>query len=191
MSPVRLREPLVSLRPDEDPDEYAERVLAAAREVGEVDRMKVAVTFGSQYSHETHPVDERITDKSYVVFEGATLHEARTKAFERLGTAWAFDYEWEDFQRQITEYNLHEVVLEPAIFEMTFEIPIPDLPPVVALTVDVEQSVAERYEQLKREHPDWNDQSAITMSLQGKVITAEIDMSDLPSPSVGNSADHG
>lgn len=34
MSPVRLREPLVSLRPDEDPDEYAERVLAAAREVG-------------------------------------------------------------------------------------------------------------------------------------------------------------
>lgn len=82
--------------------------------------MKIAITFGVKYDgvNEVHPVDPRITGDVYMVFEGATWREARAKAEDYLGDAFAFDYPYEDdegnlerdFAAQIARWGYTELL---------------------------------------------------------------------------------
>jgi len=57
------------------------------------------ITFGQQYGSaiygaDPHPVLDIYQAKDgYLIVEADTRQEAREKAFNALGTAWAFDYE--------------------------------------------------------------------------------------------------
>jgi hypothetical protein len=81
-----------------------------------------AVTFATRYAMEDHPVDVRLTDRAYVVFDG-TEEEARARTFAALDAWWAFMYLHTgadggpalDFARQIHEYGLMEVRLPPRL----------------------------------------------------------------------------
>lgn len=78
--------------------------------------MKIAVTFGQRFNRagtgDIHPASPEIQGNSFVVFEGDDYMGARAAAIAALGTAWAFDYVYDDdFQQQIRDYGLVEVVL--------------------------------------------------------------------------------
>lgn len=76
---------------------------------------KFAVTFGSRYNHEPHPVDPRITGKSFIVVEAYDETHARERIYALLGERWAFLYPWGEFVPQIAAYGLTEVTLAPVL----------------------------------------------------------------------------
>lgn len=78
--------------------------------------IKIAITFGQKYNptgtDQRHPASPQITGTSYVVFDGNTWEDARTKAVDRLGNEWAFDYLLdESFAEQVERFGLVEIKL--------------------------------------------------------------------------------
>lgn len=69
--------------------------------------IELAITFGSQYAHRHHErTAGRAHPDGYWVIEADDPHTARVAAFDRLGEAWAFDYELRSgaFQADIARY---------------------------------------------------------------------------------------
>ncbi len=50
------------------------------------------VTFGTQYKSEPHPKVKYADPDGWLAIEATGMAEARQKAFDHLGTAWAFIY---------------------------------------------------------------------------------------------------
>ena len=63
-------------------------------------------TFGSGHFHGNMPLAHR-----YVVFEGS-FNEAREKMLELRGPVWSFQYDWDNFEDQVTRYGLTEITVE-------------------------------------------------------------------------------
>jgi len=59
---------------------------------------KFYLTFGNRYKYQPHPSGIAINPDGYVLIQAYTYDEARAKAFEIFGPAWAFLYTENNFQ---------------------------------------------------------------------------------------------
>ena len=59
--------------------------------------MKFCVTFGQRFAYDKHKTFEKAHPNGYVVINADNENEARQKAFDFLGSEWAFMYPEEEF----------------------------------------------------------------------------------------------
>lgn len=63
--------------------------------------MEYAVTFGQQYKDMPHPKVKYAHPDGWLIVEAKDYPEAREKAFNELGLAWAFIYPMTEFDKDL------------------------------------------------------------------------------------------